>query len=392
MAFPQPTTKEQFEINLANFENKLNQESPLNDKAFLRVLAAVQAGQGTGIYKSAADLALGVLAITATGEALDIIGNNYGVPRKAAEAAQFIIDLPAVDSTVIPITVDFVGDSNGLRYSVDASAIASGGSATINVTAKTTGSDGNLNVSETMTIGRTIPGAESVATITTITNTGVNRESDEDYRPRVLDAIRTAPGGGNSADYRLWAQEVAGVARAYPFAGQPVGSGLESVPPDRVVYIEATTDIDPDGLAPQSLLDEVRAAITADPDTGITRQPLGLTDDTLYVESIVRTTFFVTISELSVDPNVEAQVKADIDTALTTYFRSVRPYVDGLDSPNDRSDTMTDASVSEIINGVVRGAGGSVSGIAFDVTPGTSIPKYQLNANETAKLGGITYS
>lgn len=391
MAFPIPTTKQQADLNLANFENKLNQSSPLNDKAFLRVLSVIQAAQGTGLYKFVADRILQTLALTATNGGLDAIGTNYGVIRKAAESAQLTATIPGTNGTIIPITVDFVGDANGIRYSLDSAATVASGSATLNLTAKTVGTAGNLNVSDTLMIGRTVPGVESTATVTVITNVGAERESDDAYRLRILDALRTTPGGGNSADYRIWSEEVAGVARAYPFAGQPVTSSMSSAPPDRTVYIEAETSIDPDGIPPTSLLDEVRAAITADPDTGISRQPLGLTDDTLYVEPIVRTTFFVTISDLVIDSNVESQAKTNIEDALDIYFRSVRPFVDGLDSVITRNDTLTDASVSEVIQNVVASYGGSASGIAFDVTPGTSIPRYQLNPNELGKLGAVAY-
>lgn len=391
MALNIPTTQEQFEENLANLEGALGQEAPINDKAFLRVLAALEAGQYTTIYKKLVEDVKACLAITAIGDQLDTIGANYGIARKPAEAAAFEIELPAANGTVIPITVDFVGDANGIRYSVDSPSTASGGVAVINVTAKTLGTAGNLNIGDTMTIGTPIAGAESTATITDQTNTGADEESDNDYRTRILDEIRSVRGGGNSADYRSWSQEVAGVKRAYPFAGQPIGSGSASAPPDRVVYIEATESIDPDGLAPQSLLDEVRDSITEDPDTGISRQPLGLTNDTLYVESIIRTTFFVTISDLQVDPNIESQVKSDIEDALDNYFRSAIPYVDGLDSSLDRNDTLTDPSVSSVVQDVVGAAGGSVNGVAFDVTAGTSISKYQLNQNETAKLGAVSY-
>ena len=165
-------------------------------------------------------------------------------------------------------------------------------------------------------------------------------------------------------------------------------SALSSAPPDRTVYIEATTAIDPDGIAPSSLLDEVRATITTDPTTGLSRQPLCLTDDTLYVESIVRTTFFVTITSLIVDTSVESDCKSDIKDALDLYFRSVRPFVDGLDAPIDRNDSITDPKVSEVVQDVVASYGGNVSGVAFDISIGGSVSKYQLNPNELAKLGG----
>ena len=44
-----PTTLEQKVQNLANLEAALSQTSPLADKAFLRVLAAMEAMQFTGI-------------------------------------------------------------------------------------------------------------------------------------------------------------------------------------------------------------------------------------------------------------------------------------------------------------------------------------------------------
>ena len=389
--FKIPTTAELAAQNLANIESKTNTTTPANDKAFNLVIALMQAAQGTGIYKFAAEAILQNLALTATGDDLSNIGNNYGVVRKAAEAAQFTITLPAVNGTIIPISVDFVGDANGVRYSVDAAATAAGGIATIQVTAKTLGTAGNLNVSDTLTIGRQIAGAESSAEITVITNTGAEEETDDLYRPRVLNKIRTIPGGGNSADYRIWSEEVAGVARAYPFAALPIGSSGTVQPPQRTVYIEATTDIDPDGIAPGSLLDEVRESITADPVTGITRQPLGLTDDTLFVESIIRTTFFVTITDLVVDANQEAQVKSDISDALDLYFRGVQPYVEGLDSVLDKNDVITSNSVSEVVNNVVRAAGGNVSTTIFGLVSLANIPKYQLNQTELAKNGGVVY-
>lgn len=389
-----PTTADQAATNLAAFENKLSQNTPLNNKAFLRVLSIIMAGSQTQQFKFAAERALQALALTATGDDLDRIGNNFGVTRKPAEASVLQISLPATNGTIVPVTVDFVGDSNGIRYVPDASATAAGGVASVSVTAQTLGTAGNLAISDTLTLGTPIPGAESTATVTAVNNTGAERETDDAYRERVLDAERLTTGGGNAADYRVWSEEVAGVARAYPFAGLPIGNpGFPGAPPERVVYIEADTTIDPDGIAPSSLLDEVRASITTDPDTGLARQPLGLTDATLYVESIIRTAFFVTVSGLNVDASIEAQVKADIETALTSYFRSLRPFVDGVDVLLARRDIITDPAVSEVVHDVVSAAGGSVGGVSFGLTAGSALPTYTLAQNETAKLspGGVSY-
>jgi uncharacterized phage protein gp47/JayE len=404
MAFQLPTTQEEFDVFLANLEARLNQTSPANPKTFNRVLALASAISATSLGKYAAYQVKQVLAITAFGEGLDLLGAEYGITRKAAEATVLTATLPGVDTTVIPQTIDFIGDANGVRYFLDSSytiGVPTSGFAEMTMTAEVAGVVGNLQVGDTLSITTQVSGAETVATVAVITgqtvailNTGTEEETDEAYRVRILDAIRSICGGGNAADYRTWAQEVSGVARAYPFAGKPVELLLESSPPDRTVYIEADTTIDPDGKAPQSLLDEVRATITTDPVTGLARQPLGLTDDTLYVESISRTQFYVQISGLSVSDDLVAKAKSEISDALTAYFLLIKPFVDGLDSVLDRNDKITDLTVSNVVQDVLSANGGTANSVAFSTVLGDSIPEYQLSPGELAKLAsvdGITY-
>ena len=403
MPYQIPTTLEQFEIFLANLEARLNQTSPLNDKAFNRVLAAAEAMSFTSLAKFAAYNVKQVLIITSFGEGLDVHGAELDLPRKLAEATVLTATLPGTNTTVIPQTIDFIGAANGVRYFLDSSATIgtpTSGVAELTMTAETLGAVGNLQSGDTLSIGTQVAGAETVATVAVITgeteailNTGADRETDEAYRVRLLDRIRAIFGGGNAADYRQWAQEVAGVTRAYPYAGKPVAFLLESSPPDRTVYVEADTTIDPDGIAPQSLLDEVRDTITTDPVTGLARQPLGLTDDTLFVESISRTEFFVEIRTLTISDDLVAKAKAEILDALTAYFILIKPFVDGLDSILDRNDKITDLTVSNVVQDVLSANGGTAAGVSFGQSEGESLPEYQLSPGELAKLasGGIKY-
>ena len=392
MSLKIPTTQEIKDQNLSNFESRLNQTAPLNDKAFLRVLAAMEAMVITPLYKFAVERAKQNLALTATGIDLDNLGSEYGVTRKPAEAAQLTATIPGTDSTIIPSGTDFIGDSNGVRYFTDAQATVSGGSATISLTAEDTGEAGNLQVSDTLSIVTQIAGLESTATITVIDNIGVEEETDDNYRIRVLDEIRGDGGGGNAFDYRQWAQEVAEVKRAYPIAGKPVELEAETAPPDRTVYIEVLTSIEPDGIASQSTLDEVRDTITTDPVTELVRQPLGLTDETLFIESISRTSFDVQVNNLNVSSDIEAQVKADISTALESYFRGIQSFVEGLDSLIDRNDLITDLTVSQVVQDVLSANGGSAAGVAFEISgSGTFLSELQLNSGQLAKLGTVTY-
>jgi uncharacterized phage protein gp47/JayE len=403
MAFQIPTTQELIDQFLANLEASLGQTSPINEKAFLRVISAAEGIVFTSLYKYAAYQVKQMLAITAFGTGLDLIGAEYGITRKAAEATVLTATLPGVDTTIIPQTVDFIGDANGVRYFLDSSytiGVPTPGVAEMTMTAETLGVVGNLQAGDTLSIGTQVAGAETVATVAVITgqttailNTGAEEETDEAYRIRILDEIRAVCGGGNAADYRKWAQEVAGVARAYPYAGKPVELLIESSPPDRTVYIEADTTIDPDGIAPQSLLDEVRDTITTDPVTGLARQPLGLTDDTLFIESISRTQFYVSVITLSVPDDLVAKAKAEIEDAVTAYFLRIKPFVDGLDSLIDRNDKITDTTVSNVVQDVLSANGGTANGVIFGLFQGDSLPEYQLSPGELAKLasGGITY-
>lgn len=390
MAYTIPTTAQLYAAHLARLEAAIGQTSPLNDKAFLRVLAATEAGLDIGHYKFAADAVLQNLALTATGDGLDRIGNDNSTPRKPAVTAILEAELPATTGTVIPAGTEFTSDSSGLRYKSDAEVTAVANIATLSIRCTESGTQGNLDNGETLSIASQIAGAETVAEVTDTLTLGVDKESDADYRPRVLFAQRAATGGANATDHKIWAEAVSGVRRAFPYAGRPASEGT-SYPGDRTVYVEATTAIDADGIAPGSLLDDVRDAINTDPVTGESRSVLGLTDDTLFVESIIRTSVFVEIGDLVVEPAKEAACKTDISTALDLYFRSIAPFVDGVDVPQERMDTITNLSVSEIIQDVLFSYGATAQTVTFGIVVGVFIPLYLLNPGELTKLGGVSY-
>jgi len=464
MALKIPTTQELKDLFLTNYENSLNQSVPLIPRAFLRVCAAIDALLGTSLFRFAAERVLQNLALTATDEDLDRIGENYGVYRRPANAANLEIEADADPSAYLPSTVDWVGDANNERYKADASVSEAGGVVTLDITARTTGPAGNLEVSDTLTIGTQTPGISTVGTVTAVNELGVEKESDESYRRRILTEIRTVGGGGNSADYRTWAEQTTGVENAFPYAGKPrqytvTGSDIffssadnsinstttdftdaefavghavnvqgsasndgiyainsvaankmtlaatianegagptvvcdnESLPGDRTVFVEAVSSIDPDGIAPPALLASVRDNINTNPDTGRTRPPLGETDETLFVESIERTTFYFEVRDLVVDPAIQTQVESDIETALDEYAREMRPFITGLDFESDKNNTITDLTVSSVVQDIIEPVGGSAGTVGFGLVVGIFIPSYVLKQGEMAKSGGVIF-
>lgn len=387
-----PTTTEQTAINLANLEAKLNQTSPLADESFQRTLAGMEGLAFTSLYKFGVERALQNLVLTATKGDLDNLGIEFGVLRKVAESAQLTITIPGTTGTIIPINTDFVGDPNGIRYFSDAQVTVTAGVAAINVTASESGVAGNLLVGDTLSIGTQIAGVDNQATVTVVLTLGVEEETDDAYRDRILFALRITTGGGNAADYKSWSEEVSGVFKAYVFAGQPFDLIVTSYPGDRTIYIQADADIDADGIAPASLLDEVRTAVNTDPDTLKSRPPLGLVDATVFIESIIRTEFFITITGLDVSADIEAQVKTDISSAADSYFRSIGPFVEGIDLPQDRNDLITSVSISTIVQDVLTANGGTAQSVGFGLAVGSFLAQYRLNPNELAKLGLVTYA
>jgi hypothetical protein len=696
MALSLKTVLEYFNLFKANFESFLNQDAPVNDKAYMNAESAVYAAVSKGHNLYAAERAKQNLALTATGDDLDNIGLEYDVIRSPAEAAQLEIELPGINGTIIPAGTDFVGDSNGERYFSDAAAVIAGGIAVIDITAEDVGDAGNLIIgTDTLSIGRQIAGAETVADVTDILNIGLDKETDESYRPRILTVIRATRGGGNATDYKIWAEGVAGVERAFPISGKPIeilqgdgitwlerasasdsnwrsiayspelnlfcaiadsgaigsrimtspdgihwtsrtasvasdwqsvtwGNGLfvavadsgvaaarimtspdginwtsrtapnandyrsvcygdglfvavsitgaldrvmtspdginwtarttpnnnnyyavtyggglyvavstsgvgnrvmtstdgvtwsagvsaadllwrdivysseidlfvavasdgilasvmtspdglawtirnaasvnqwfgvcygngiftavsvtgaldrvmtspdginwtarttpnnnnfidiiygngtfvsvsntgtgdrvmtngyVSFTSDRTVYIEAESSIDPDGIAPQSLLDDVRDAINNDPDTGRSRPPLGLTDSTLYVSSISRTDFYTNIDNIQIDPNNLAAAQSDIEDALDLYYAGLSPYLDGIDVILERNDKISDMTLSRIVQDVLSSYGAVADNVSFGLSAGVFDQNtYTLAPGELAKNTAVTYS
>lgn len=391
MAYNIPTLQELYAAHLARLESQLGQNAPTNDKAFLRILALTEAAQDIGLYKYAADRAKQNLAITATGEDLDRLGQNEGVIRKNATTAQVMATLTATTGTVIPSTIDFIADANGLLYrpTVDVTAVAD--VATLTLQCRESGVAGQLEIGDTLEIASQIAGANTTATVTAIVIIGIDAESDADYRPRVLFAQRAITGGANATDHKIWSEEVTGVKRAFPYSGRPADEGT-SYPGDRQVYIEATTDIDADGIAPSWLLDDVRAAINYDPVTGESRAPLGLTDATLFLRSISRTTMHTEIRDLVVDSDKDAACKADITAALTLYYDSIVPFVDGVDLPQERSDTITSMTVGNVVQDVLSAYGATASSVGFGIAVGVFLTQYVLGTGELCKIGTVAYA
>jgi uncharacterized phage protein gp47/JayE len=379
-----PTTQQLIDQHLVTLESSLNQESPLNDKAFLRVLAVLLGMDSTQLRKYGQQRAAQSLALTATQGDLDILGRNFGVFRKLATSARFTATITGTNGVIIQTLSVFIGESNSVEYSPDANVTVSGGAATLELTALQQGVAGNLVVGDRLNIVSQIAGIAGFATVATVVTIGTDRETDDDYRVRVLDEIRTVGGGSNSADYRRWAQEVPGVARAYPYSG--------TVPGERVVYVQCTTDIDPDGIAPPAMIDDVRTSIITDPITGRARQALGSINSLLEVDPVFVTPVIFEVRGLTIPGALAQDARDAIEIAIAEYAASCRPFVDGLDSEIDRNDVVTSVAVAAAVNEVLRSFGGFAASIGIGFVIGSYLNSIQLAPGELIKVAQVRYA
>jgi hypothetical protein len=205
----------------AYLEAQLNQITPPAPRAYNTIQAAVLGMIATEMQKYALDRSLANFIITASGVDLDAAGAEYGAPRQVAIACQLLVTLTGTNGTDIPPLTVFVGNPNGLLYTSTADQVIAGGTSSIPVTCQVPGSSGNLNPADTLALQASIAGATGIPTVASVVVTGTDKETDSAYSARLLSIVQSIGGGGNAADYRNWAQAVAGVARAYPYGGLP---------------------------------------------------------------------------------------------------------------------------------------------------------------------------
>ncbi len=377
------------------YEVLVGQNAPLNDKADMRIRATAWSMVAQMVAREVIDSTLQNFALTASRDTLiNIFGREYTLPIKDAESTILTVEMVAtVDAIEITAGTDFDGDANGILYFNPIPATTGGGTVSLDVTSRTPGVIGNLEINDTLSISREFTGVETTATVTAIVNTGADAEETEVYRQRILDIIRAPGGGANSADFRNWGQLADNVQRIFPFAGRDVDDPLfPGASPWRTIYIEAVTSYEADGIADAALIAAVREIIITDPTTGRHRQPLGITNATLTTRSIYRNPQFVTFSGTSFIAGTEAQVKTDVELAVTNYFLLLFPFAAGLDVDADRNDLITTTAISDAVHPVFKANRASAEEVDFSDTPGGAfIPSYQLSMGEKSKNGGVTW-
>lgn len=228
MPFERPTIDTLIGRNEAEFDSRFPGGDSRLRNSNLNVLARVNAGGVHGLYGYLEWISRQVIIDTAETEILERHASIWGVTRKPAVFAQGPITIVGTNGIVVPAG-SVLRKGDGVEYATVADVTITGGTATAQVTATTAGLAGNAVAGVKINFVSPIASVNGQTTVAAPGLTGgVDRESDDSLRDRLLDRIQAPPHGGSRNDYEQWAREVAGVTRAWVYPNE-VGLGTVTV-------------------------------------------------------------------------------------------------------------------------------------------------------------------
>ena len=349
-----PKIKEIREQILADIE-AADTTTPLLPRAVWRTLASALSGALYLVYRYGDWISKQIFTATAEGSSLDDRGVEYGVARKFATRWEG----------------SGAASGNGI---IPRGALLSAGSRTYEVTSATSataaipihslehGKKQNAEVNETLRLKTPIVGVGRDITVKSITTEAVDRETDAEFRARLLARQRNQPTGGSFADFIMWAKQVPGITNAR----------VARTAPGEVVVYPVTAE----GVPSAAKLAEVERYINSEH-----RYPFGRH---CKVEPPAIVYFDVTYSNLS--PRTQA-IREALKAATTAYF--LRRYPDQYEDELKPTKNITATEIS----GEALNAGLQNVVVRLDVVGGANVTLegYTLSRSQIARVRNITF-
>jgi len=161
-------------------------------------------------YLYARDIGIELMVTTATENGLlPQHAEIWGVPREGATPAvgNFVVQSNANSDVTLPAGTLFTVDGTA-QWAVTAdTTISPNAAASVPVQATVSGTSGNLAANTAAQLVSPIAGVQSVTSDQNGIAGGAPIEPTENWRARIIAAIRQPPGGGTVSDYQKWATE-----------------------------------------------------------------------------------------------------------------------------------------------------------------------------------------
>lgn len=315
-----------------------------------QVLARTLSGTAYGLYGYLDWIADQILPDKADEETLERIASlRLNRPRNAAQPAEGSVSFSAAAGALLDVdTVLQAGDGRMYRVTTGVTAVAGLNSAAIE--AVNAGVLGNADAGLKLTLVQPVSGVINAFTVLVPgLSGGIEKESIESLRARVIRSYRVIPHGGSVDDYETWALEFPGVTRAW-CRGNYMGPGT--------VGLFIMRDNDPVPVPNLAQLQEVKDYI----------EPLRPVTAELYVLAPTQKPVLYSIHPV---PDTTA-----IRNAITASLNDLHEREAGL------GDTLLISHIREAISGAAGETDHSLT------LPAANVP---AAANELLTFGGITW-
>ncbi|WP_375362030.1 baseplate J/gp47 family protein [Bradyrhizobium japonicum] len=230
MPWKTPTLKDVRRLTRDYVTSQLGAQS-LIPNSVLRIMSDAKAGLAHLVLLYIDWLSKQLLPDTAETEWLDRHGQIWltnadgSKGRKAATYAQGVVNLTGVLGVIVPMGTT-LSSAAGINYQTTEEITIGTGPTPVAAMALTAGAVGNIDEGETINVADGIPGVDGIAAVVSMTG-GVDEETDDQLRARILFRIQRPPMGGDADDYVLWALAVPGVTRAW--SASEMGTGTVTV-------------------------------------------------------------------------------------------------------------------------------------------------------------------
>jgi uncharacterized phage protein gp47/JayE len=374
-----PTYSELYNQILTDLQTKLGVKFILG-KLVLNAFAGVQAAKLKIFYTSATFVYKNIFVDTADPEAqggtLERFGRvKLGRDPNPATAGEYNLTVTGVSGFSIPKNTTFKSldssTSPDKLFVLDTEYIFTSTSGIIKVRSLEIGTDSRLAIADNLQVTAPIINVDSFAVVDSIVTTPTEAEDIEDYRAKVIAAYQQEPQGGARIDYRLWSQEVAGVRTSYPYVKDGDAGVVQ-------LYVEAeiATSTDGRGTPSQSLLDDVEANIEPE------KIPMTVYD----VEYLAINTLPVDVQVLDLS---DSGLLSSISAAITAFLVDIRPFIDGADNANDRSDKLYFSDIFTVVRNTI-GSSATFSNIVLKVDSVTISSFYEFTNGDIPYTNDVT--
>jgi len=357
-----PTINQIRDQIIADIESKIGQTIPELPKAFFRVMATALAGVLSLLYRFGAWAYDQIFPQTADDEALNRIGEQYGIPRSPSTAWDGTATATGASDTIIPAGTLWQFD--GIVYQQTASVAIVAGVAIIEIESLTTGEDTNRTNGDVISLVTPQSGVIDEATIASTVTSGADAETTDEYRDQIMQRQRQKPQGGAVPDYIAWCLEVPGIVRSSVYRTNTgevtVWPLLDTTGPNRVPDAGKLAEVD------AYIEDEVRKPMCVN----VVANPAN--------ERI----FDVVVTGITPDT---ADIRTAVESAWNAYLYSRYPkqYAD------DNAPVNVISLAGLYAEAIGAGALGIVATMEIDIVG--PLTQHTLEINEIAALGSITW-